>query len=320
MTIEYNILWFEDIKSSFDAKKQIVKDIVEEFGFQFPEPRNEVNGDNINSIDYSIYDLLIVDLNLAGTKGTNLIDRIRNQQDVYTEVIFYSSDGEGAVRAALHEFQIDGAYCAARDNDEFEDKVRKVIKTTIKKVQDINNMRGLLMAETSDIDFTMLKIIKLIMEKNVFSIRDGLIQRIFESVGSKVNGKKDDYEKFLRTGNINQVIKDNLMFDASQKLIAVQYIIDKMDHKIAGAHKNGVFSTEYTKVKQQRDLLAHVVEEYVAGKKVLKSGNKELEFTDDFCKEMRLKLRVHSENLNDIYKAIDESGAGETVSAVKPSR
>jgi hypothetical protein len=318
MTIEYNILWFEDIKSSFEAKKKIVKDIVEEFGFQFPEPRNEVNGDNIDSIDYSIYDLLIVDLNLAGTKGTNLIDRIRNQQDVYTEVIFYSSDGEGAVRAALHEFEIDGAYCAARDNDEFEDKVRKVIKTTIKKVQDINNMRGLLMAETSDIDFTMVKIIKLIVEKDVFGIREGLVNKIFESVGSKVNGKKNDFEKFLKNGNISQVIKDNLMFDTSQKLLAVQYIIDKMDHEIAAAHKDGVFSTEYTKVKQQRDLLAHVVEEYVAGKKVLKSGNRELEFTDDFCKEMRLQLRVHSQNLNDIYGALEGTFSGKAP-AVNPA-
>src|ERR1043166_1646325 len=126
MKLEYNILWFEDIKSSFDAKKNIVKAIVEDFGFIFPEPRNEINGDNIEAIDYEDFDLIIADLNLAGTKGPALIDKIRNNAGIYTEVVFYSSDGEKAVRTALQEYEIDGAYCAGRENDDFEDKVKRV--------------------------------------------------------------------------------------------------------------------------------------------------------------------------------------------------
>jgi hypothetical protein len=59
-------------------------------------------------------------------------------------------------------------------------------------------------------------------------------------------------------------------------------------------------------MKKQRDLLAHVIEEYVDGKKVLRSGNKELEFTDDFCKEMRLQLRTHSKNLDDLHEALSK--------------
>lgn len=304
MRIDYNILWFEDIKSSFDAKKQIVKDIVEGFGFNFPEPRNEIDGTNIESIDYESYDLLIVDLNLAGIKGPALIDRIRHNEGVYTEVVFYSSDGERAVRNALKEYEIDGAYCAGRENDDFEDKVQKVIKTTIKKVQDLNNMRGLIMAETSDIDNTMFAIIQAVIEKNSFGIKEKLESAIFENVKSKVNSKKDDFDKYLKNGRIDKVIKDNLMFDTSQKILAIQFIIDSIDHELTKPYQGKVFSNSYTELKQQRDLLAHVIEVYEEGKKKLRSGNRELEFTDEFCIDIRVKVKLHGNNLNQILTLV----------------
>jgi DNA-binding NarL/FixJ family response regulator len=304
MRIDYNILWFEDVKSSFDAKKQIVKAIVEDFGFNFPEPRNEIDGANIETIDYDNYDLLIVDLNLAGTKGPALIDRIRHNEGVYTEVVFYSSDGERAVRNALKEYEIDGAYCAGRENDDFEDKVQKVIKTTIKKVQDLNNMRGLIMAETSDIDSTMFSIIQTVIEKNSFGIKEKLAAVIFENVKSKVNSKKDDFDKYLKNGRIDKVIKDNLMFDTSQKILAIQFIIDSIDHELTKPHQGNVFSNSYTELKQQRDLLAHVIEVYEEGKKKLKSGNRELEFTDEFCIDIRVKVKRHGNDLDQILTLV----------------
>jgi CheY-like chemotaxis protein len=304
MKIDYNILWFEDIKESFNTKKTFVKDIVEELGFTFPEPRNEINGENINAINFAEYDLIIVDLNLSKKeKGPELMEKIR-QMDVYTEVVFYSSDGEDAVRAALRDHQIDGAYCAGRANEDFEDKVRKVIKTTIKKVQDINNMRGLIMAETSDIDSIMLDIISFVLEKNINGAKDSLSNLIFENVNAKVTTKKTDFDKFHKNKNINRVIKDSVMFDASQKIIALQFIIDAIDSEITNPQKNNIFATNYTEIKQKRDLLAHVIEEYEDGVKKLKSGGRELEFTDDFCTDMRKKVKHHNKNLEDLYNLI----------------
>ena len=88
MRLDYNILWFEDDTVSYNGKKEIVKAIVEdELGFYLPEPRREINGDNIEDINYDDYDLLLVDLNLAGTRGTNLIDKIRHNEGVYLSLI-----------------------------------------------------------------------------------------------------------------------------------------------------------------------------------------------------------------------------------------
>ena len=301
MRIDYNILWFEDVKSSFDAKKQIVKEIVEDFGFSFPEPRNEIDGTNIETIDYDNYDLLIVDLNLAGTKGPALIDKIRHNEGVYTEVVFYSSDGEKAVRNALKDFEIDGAYCAGRDNDDFEEKVKKVIKTTIKKVQDINNMRGLIMAETSDLDEKMVEIIQIIIETHPPEVHKPLIDKIFADVGSSVNEKKEKYDKWNNNKNIAKLLSDTLMLDASKKLSAVQHIIEVLEGELFVPHKENKFSEAYkTEIGETRNIFAHVTVIVEGGVKKLKSKKKEIVFTDEYCSEVRAALKKYSVILEEI--------------------
>lgn len=151
MRLNYHILWFEDNLTAYNIKKEFVREIISEFGFNYIEPRREVNGRNIDTINFDQYDVIIADMNLAnGDTGMSLMTKIRDEKNIFTEVIFYSSDGEEAVRAELAKYRIDGAYCSGRENDDFENKAKEVIRTLIKKVQDLNNMRGLVMAETSD--------------------------------------------------------------------------------------------------------------------------------------------------------------------------
>jgi len=305
MRLDYKILWFEDVESSFNAKKRLVKRVVEKLGFIFPDPQNEVDARNIDLIDFGVYDLIIADLNLAnGAKGSSILESIRDK-GVYTEVVFYSSEGEDYVRGELAKFQIDGAYCADRANEDFIDKVEKVINTTVKKVQDLNNMRGLIMAETSDLDGIMFNIITGVLEKNNAGIGERLESFIYQNVEKKVNEKKVKYEKYAGK-RIDKIIGDNLMFDASQKILAIQFIIDSIDHEFMVPHRNDAFSKDYTELKQKRDLLAHVVEVYEEGKKKLKSGNRELEFTDEFCVQMRVKIKQHGINLNQILALVVE--------------
>lgn len=306
MNIDYKIIWFEDQATWFEEAKKVVQRIVEEHGFNFPEPPRYANSKEWSNINFRDFDLILVDLKLDNEKGDSIIERIRTESDVYTEIVFYSSDGEAAVRKSISDKGIDGVYCSARDADKFEKKVTKVIETTIKKVQDINNMRGLIMAETSDIDTTMRTIIQSVIEKNSFGIKDSLAAKIFENVKSKVTGKKDDFDRFQRNGRIDSVIKDNLMFDTSQKILAIQFIIDSIDHEITTPHKGNVFYNSYSALKQKRDLLAHVIEVYEEGKKKLKSGNRELEFTDEFCIEIRVQIKQHSNNLDEILNLISQ--------------
>lgn len=308
MKIDYNILWFEDNRTSFDSKKQLVKEIVEDFGFNFPEPRNEIDGSNIESIDYEIYDLLIIDLNLAGIKGSILIDKIRHQKDVYTEVVFYSSDGEKAVRNALRDYEVDGVYCTARDSGEFEDKVKKIIKTTIKKVQDVNNIRGLIMAETSDMDEKMLDIIKIVIDKHSSDFHQPLIDKMFIDVASSVKEKNKKYEKYKTDSDIAKLLDEPILFDSSKKLAAIQHVIESFDGDIFLPYKENKFKDAYAnEVAQPRNLFAHVTEVKIDGIKKIKHKSKKQEiiFDDVYCNNVRMALRKYSTILENIKKHLD---------------
>lgn len=305
MTLDYKILWFEDIVTSFNAKKRLVKRVVEDLGFVFAEPRNEIDDANLDEIDFQSYDLIIADLGLAnGTKGSTILETIR-EKGVYTEVVFYSSQGEAYVRNELTNFQIDGAYCADRENDDFIDKVGKVIFTTIKKVQDLNNIRGLIMAETSDIDKKMLKIIQLIITKNAFGLRDTLTDNIFTNVGSKVKGKKNSYDAYFNKKNVNSVMKDSVMFDAFEKLKSVQFIFDSIDHLITNQYKNDGFKVSYSEITRRRNLLGHETQNLNGGIITIGTGDAAFEFNDDFCVDMRKKVRKHGDDLDEFLKVVE---------------
>lgn len=306
MTLDYKILWFEDNQTSFTTKSRQLKSVVEELGFVFAEPRNEVDGENLETIDFTIYDLIIADLNLAhDVKGSSILDQIR-AKDIYTEVVFYSSEGEDYVRAELLKYKIDGAYCAHRDNDEFIEKVSQVILTTIKKVQDLNNMRGLIMSETSDIEKTMKKIIKLSLEKNAFGLRESLKQTIFENVQIKVNSKKSKFDTASSNDNINQIISDNVMFDASEKIKAVQQLIDLIDHEVTYPHKGNQFKGSYSEITRKRNLLGHETPDIIEGKTIIGKDDSAFEFNDYFCKNIRQMVKTHGTDLDQLLNLIEQ--------------
>lgn len=254
MNLGYKILWFEDEPASFKAKKRQVKRIVDNFGFNFPEPRNEIDGSNLEKINFAQYDLIISDLKLSNVEGTTLLDIIRDK-GVYTEVIFYSSIGESALREELKKFEIDGVYCADRTNENFKEKVEKVIETTIKKVQDVNNTRGLVIAET------------ILLEKKIESILLGYFNEtekildekkgeLLKSIhAKKVVRHKSDIEELEKIDfkNIKTLIEKDIL-TASNSFDAIHSIL-KSKIKDLGMQmsENGISVEIRTEIEEKRN-------------------------------------------------------------------
>ncbi len=308
MRIDYNILWFENERSAFNSLKEIVKGIVEEFGFNFPEPKNEINGDNIETINYDEYDLLIVDLKLAGTTGTSLIDKIRNQEGVYTEVVFYSSDGERAVRDALKNFEIDGAYCADRNIDDFEPKVKRVIKTTIKKVQDLNNMRGLIMAETSDMDELMRDILTNFFNSNhPADAKEALRKSICDKIIESLNGNLKQITKICEQKDPLKLI-NHRAFDADKISRTLHELINGVLKEDSLSELNNFYSEYKEEISVKRNRFGHVKEKIVEGKIVLEShiaGEEPEIFTEEFCRVIRESLKKHKGRIIKVQKRFE---------------
>ena len=154
MKLEYKILWFEDQPHNVKGPSEGIKDRLYRAGFKLSIKWVK----NIGDVDSLIgqlrkennFDLILMDWNLGASmpNGASLAKRVRN--NVHTEIVFYSSATPKELRAAIYEEEIDGVYCTRRDN--LTSETMSVINTTIKKVLDLNHMRGIVMAVVSDFD------------------------------------------------------------------------------------------------------------------------------------------------------------------------
>lgn len=305
MNLDYKILWFEDRDEWYDEAKKTVGNIVDEHGFNFPEPirhKNSVGWDSHNLRDF---DLILVDFKLDNETGDSIIEKIR-ANDIYTEIIFYSTDGDVAIRKTIAAKGIDGVFCASRDGGAFERKVNKVIEVTLKKVQDINNMRGLIMSATSDLDDKMNDIIELVFAKHPAELQKSLAAKIFGEVGSSVKEKSEKFGKWSKTLDMGKLTNDTLMFDASKKIAAIQHILDNVNNDAFIPHRENKFSEAYrAEVSENRNIFAHVTVVVEGTKKKLVSRKKEIEFTDEFCIDVREKLKKHNSLLDEIYHLLN---------------
>ncbi len=330
MNLDYRILWFENERGSFNAKQRLVKRVVENFGFNFPDPRNEADDSNIDNINYQLYDLIIADLNLDNDiKGTGLLEKIRAEKGIFTEVVFYSSIGESALRQELKNFEIDGVYCASRSDDDFREKVAKVIETTIKKVQDVNNARGLVIAESitleNEIEEILLNFFKTAEGDELNQEKADLLRNIYDR---KIK-QQQEFSKLLNEINfkdIQKLIETDVLtasngIDALSGILKVDLKKIKLEMNKKGLTKEKraelqgrvdkieTIKSELVKFNEEilkiRNTLAHVEEEIAEnGIPFLKSLNKKdgttIMFDDAKYVEIREVLKRHKKNLQEI--------------------
>ena len=185
MKLKYKILWVEDNPKSIRRDKSRIIGYLTDLGFECIDSNPETDIEIITSFDEfqtkigysktSDFDLLLVDLDLvkrvSKDEGEEIIRKVRDAK-VYSEIIFYSSQYEELKRKLEFKF-VEGIFTSSRE--ELYDKVENIIDVTIKKTQDVNNLRGLIMAEVAELD-----IIK---------------EEIIEKASVKINNK--DLEKYV---------------------------------------------------------------------------------------------------------------------------
>lgn len=298
MRIEYNILWVEDEDSWYETTKELFSDTLEELGFKlvpkqcktFEEVKEEIDKNCLKE-----YDLLLVDFTLKGQDtGEKVIEFIRNIKDkpILTDVLFYSSAVEN-VRNSMKELGLEGVYTA--DRKEVETKFEQVVNTSIKKIQEVNTMRGLIMAETSDLDEIMLEITEILLQSDVSTeIQEYIEEMIIQTISDISDiAKNTDI-------NISQKISDNRIYTSTHKARAI--------NKLYKSKQIGIkqFYESYNKeVLAPRNIFAHVKETTIDGEKVLqsKTGRQEV-FNEARCIEIRKSLIKYREILESIRKQL----------------
>lgn len=307
MRIKYNILWIENEQTWLETAVKFVLQLLDENGFDFTpthvKTKEEVTVLLETDPSLKSYDLILVDFQLdKGERGDVIIENIREHK-IYTEIVFYSQDLPG-IRKILSEKFIDGVYVTHRNGAEFRDKVEKVFLSTVKKIQDISAIRGLVMSETSELDNKVFNIISSFFSKFPNDSQNEIRGYIFQELIGNL-AEKGKILQGLLDNTANHSLVHNGYFDAYKKARILGRIIECINNKDLIDKKT--FVVRYiAEIIDVRNELAHCVEKIVGSDTVLQTKKGDKFFDEAGCKKIRQNIREHLGHLDAIEGFIKE--------------
>lgn len=297
MKLNYYILWVEDDDSWYKTTSELFKDTIIDFGFN-PIIERKKNLDEV--IDEIVktglkkFDIFLIDFKLRNSKdGDSIVEHVRSS-NIFTDIIFYSSDKQSIIDS-IKEHLFEGVYHS--DRKELEDKFEKVFKTTIKKIEEINSMRGLIVGETSELDALIEDHLIFYTQSpfiDKFNIEKFLNDKIFVKLEEKLSFLKSEFSNIGLTGLLPHM-------EAIRKWELLRGILKvNKDHKSYISEFLPVNAKYQDDVIEIRNKFAHaqvIVKD--DGKEVLKAliGDKHFEFDDDSFKKIREDLINHRNSL-----------------------
>lgn len=166
MQLEYKILWADDVEDNIETYSYPIKEFLEDEGFipkifscQTKSELEACINDNIN------YNLIILDFKFNDKpQGTEFIKYIRGN-NIYSTIVLYSAAKDVKLPEEVYRAQVQNVYTLTK-HDIVDNKtlITKIIHYDLYKDLDVNSMRGIAMAEVSNMD----KIIwDILMQENI---------------------------------------------------------------------------------------------------------------------------------------------------------
>lgn len=305
MTLEYKILWIDNVDVIYTDHQQTIENHLIDLGFT---PLIE-KGTDYNAFDkfkgnLQQFDLFLLDYKLDGDKnGNEIIKDIREEN--YTDVIFYSTLPD-EVRQKIYDDKLNGVYYTSRDFEQFEDDVISIIDVTIKKVQDVNNLRGLIMAEVAELDRMKEEIIR---KASLKVPNKSLEKYALKKIKSSGQSCKNSAQRHI--DDISNVTFDLLFekigfIDSNKKAMTLGEALEKLD--ITEPVNKDTFTQPYIdKILEKRNKFAHIKEcDGDDG-----NGNpckviKDIPFTEANCIAIRKEIREYKNILEEIKQKLNE--------------
>jgi len=300
MKIDYNIIWVEDkieTKPFISIKKKIEKFLENEFFNVSISTAEDLDEFKDEYQKKSSFDLIITDLNLNESHGYEVIDFVRDEKHIFTEIFFYSANSElsdtqlaNNSRITFHQMDEASSY---RD---LENAIVSLIKLTISKFQHIVSMRGMIMHETSILDEQTYEMVSKYITNNEDSVRNDL----FDELISFFKRKFELSSKSKKNNNINNILKDPVLLSSTQRANVLSSIIEiKGFSNFIDDFKNEVITV--------RNQFAHaVLKEKEDGTQYFENKKDGIEFNSEYCKKIRRDLIRHKESLDNLKTNLNE--------------
>lgn len=166
MNTTFKILWFEDEPAWFNMEKLRIEEILRTHYLISVIERRDGDDFDLEELTGNDYDLIFMDYKLAeGKTGDTIVAAIRNSY-ILTDILFYSSEEQNMLSAIRKQMPpIDGVYLTKRDYRIFTEKAERIIQKIVKRSEDVVNLRGFVLDNTSAFEVRIREILNICWQK-----------------------------------------------------------------------------------------------------------------------------------------------------------
>lgn len=302
MRLVFSVLWFDDDEEYFDSLSldlESLKEDISSWGFTPVISMVSTPEEFTNHSPFETYDLIVVDRNLEGYEdGQEFIANIRSNA-IYTEIIFYTAGNTSDLWEAIREKELEGVFVSSRSN--IFSKITKVGRQSIRKVLDLENMRGIVMAEVGELDFVLDEIITI----GVNALPEDQQQSIFKRFHEKfVEQNQLDAKALAGFIESPRTIDMIALCDSSAKRWQNFNRLWKSHAKLKGREKIGDY---FVDVLRPRNFLAHGKPELYSEKGFLfRHRGEEYYFDEVTSQELRQTILRYKQSFSTIITLIKE--------------
>lgn len=263
-----SILWVEDSKSYYEEAKDILEMHAEDKGIKVNFKYVENAFSLLEELDkqvqgFQIHDICFIDYALSmpdNKTGENIIRELR-QKKVGADILFYSSEDIATIRETIKQdlSSFEGVYVA--DRDTFEDKSKLLLNKNSKKLYSINNIRGILMNETSENDYIMKSYILKEYSTLLDEQKEEITNIIKEKISNKASEIDDISKKLLKRIEDKHFLEAKKILSIANDLLGLKdryEILEKIiEYKSVSDVESGKIDNYLNKLVELRNKLAH---------------------------------------------------------------
>lgn len=305
MQLEYNILWFDDQPGPISPFVDRVRGIISRLGFEAKIDLRIVtseSGDPLAALPAHSLDLVLMDWKLGGGHDGAVLARRLRQSFRDTDIVFYSSEHAKTLRKLIFNQDIDGVFCVNREH--ITDRVNGIIQGQLRRMLDLNHMRGLIMAATSDLDMAMVECLEVVQQ--VLHPGEGsaaFAEMIANRVSQGLRRKANEIDEFGKKGKLAKLLREP-SFGAFLRWEVLKEEVAKLSDKVSERQFIEHLEKYNTEVISPRNDFAHRKAELRDGKLLLEGRNEPLD--QDSMKALRLRILDHSDNLRGLLATLRE--------------
>lgn len=301
MNTTFKILWFEDELAWFNMEKLRIEEIL---GTHYLIPvieRKDGDDFDLEEITGNDYDLIFMDYKLAERKtGDTIVAAIRNS-DILTDILFYSSEEQNmlsAIRAQMPP--IDGVYLTKRDYTIFTEKAQRIIEKIVKRSEDVVNLRGFVLDNTSAFEVRIREILNICWQKFTEEQRDALTQtltKLLESKAARVSNQIDTVQHAECT--FTYANNDEYMLGIADRLDILQTVLPILtgEYKMPSTIVPSKFKQYYIEqVNRYRNKLSHIT----LGEKTIHINGRDVEINQDLHRLLRRNISEVDSKIQEI--------------------